>query len=410
MQHVLTVTIQGPLGFSSGYVWWMSGEEVLLWSPDRAVMDDELLLRIDWARGAYSIKCVATVHSVLPVSSTSVKAGKALYATFELINPWDDGLLNEGLLKANPALKTRGWDHLPARLVTPRRKAESRLGRKLGLAPGASQEEPPEAEEPAEEPAKPAKEPPIDRLGILPPRPPARKLVSKKAAALRPAKEPDRVPPPARKFDPDDITPEHPEFEKRSETDELVPVLSSEGAEREFTTGSPASGSSGEKYVGYSTNGRGGQTPSGSGSTTSRLQALADKLRQRAARGGGFAKSADTPGGTRADGKKGLLRVSHFVPGPPHAMLLRVSDPAQLRRALVIGDNGFEIYLRRDPGIELGIELGDQVNVLLGMPDGTPLEFSGSVDRVKPRSLRLAVNIPDEFVISSMEMLIEETS
>ena len=405
MQHVLMVTLQGRLGFSSGYVWWMAAEEILFWSPEHAAVDDEILLRIDWDRGAALLNCAAAVHSVLPAASTSVSKGRVLYATFELINSWDDDLLKKGLLQANPDLKTYGWGHLPARLAAPRRKAENRLGRKLGQAPGQSPDTEPEepvAAEP-EEPVAAEPEVPFDRLGILPPRNPAAALKSKMAAAARTAKKAPAVPPASKTFHPDDITPEHPEFETRSETDELVPVLSTEGAEREFISGSHSSGG---RYGGMATGRGGANTPGKSSGATSRLQALAERLRDQAADLKRSYETEDTAGGTRADGKKGFLRISHFIPGPPHSMLLRISDPAQLRRAVVLDDHGFEIYLRREPGIELG----DQVNVLLGLPDGTPLEFSCRVDRVKPRSLRLVTDIPDDFVISSMEMLIEETS
>jgi hypothetical protein len=386
MQHVLMATIQGRLGFSSGYVWWIAAEEILLWNHEHVSVGDELLLRIDWARGTGLLNCRATVQNVLPVSSTSVSEGRALYATFELVVPVNHDLFVKGLLQANPDLKTLGWGFQPTKLAQSRRKAEHRTGRTLGQKPEA----PPVAASAVGD--KPARHKPASLGRIRSQRP-----------ASRP-KRPARVPPASRRFHPEDITPEHPEFEKRSETDELVPVLSADGAKKEFTP-SPSSGA--RKYVGYTTNGRGGHTPASSGSGTSRLQALVDQIRERA-HGDVSASSPESTSGvrddTRASGKKGYLQISSLIKGPPHAILLRISDPAQLRRAVVLGERRFEIYLRH----KSGIELGDQVDVLLALPDGTPLEFTAKVDRVKPRSLRLAVVALDEFIISSMEMVIHE--
>ena len=458
MQHVLMVTIQGRMGFTSGYIWWMAGEEAQIWCAEHDEVGEDLLLRIDWARGTRLLDCSATVQHVLSERTCRVISGRVLYCTYALIDSEDQELLLTGLHQANPDLKAYGFQHQPAALAPCRRAAERRTGKTLGKA--APETEP--RFDPRElTPDHPDFEERSETADLVPvlesdgaeqefdtgsPRTGGKRagasttgsgdsasgraveatsrlqaMTDRLRARARRAPTPGEqrgsadmpgadlattrtapVPPASEVFEPSDLTPDHPEFEERSETADLVPVLESEGADREFSSGA----SSGDgKYVGWSTTGGGGHTPTRPGTATSRLQALAEKLRQGAPgappRAGRRRASRDS-GGTRADGKKGFLRVSRLVTGPPHSMFLRIGDPVQLRRAVVLDHEGMDIYLRREPGIELG----DTVHMVMALPDGTSLEFSGRVDRAKPRSLRVAVDVPDEYVVSAMEMMI----
>ncbi len=309
MQRVLTATIQGKKSFSSGYVWWMGPEELLFWCHEQANVGDDFRLRIDWAQGTALLGCTAMVHNIVSRRITSVKEGNALYATFKLVDPADRDTLTTGLLRDNPTLKAHGLGHLPSLLAPSRHKAELRLKRKLGQGGAAA----------------PSAPPGVGRQAVTRRRASAGRLTSPSgkravsAAAGGGASQPKTQSPalPGQPTahcasaapTPQRLTAERGKHDERSETDELIPVPSVDGANKDFSS-SPSG--DGGKYMGRATTSGRSLLASKPGSATARLKAMAGRLRKRAGDNTGPRLHGGSPGSGRRGGGGGR------VGSPPH--------------------------------------------------------------------------------------------
>ena len=367
MEHVLQVTIQGKMGFSSGYIWWMGTEEIVIWCREHVDIGDELRLRIDWAMGTALIDCKATIHGILPRALTDVNDGKAAFATYTLINEDEEELLFKGLILANPDLKAKGFSFLPYKLHGARRKAEHILGRKLGEGPG---------------------------LGVMIASSPVKKPRTPKVPAASRRLTPPRMPKP-RKRPATKMEEEKPEKAARAEGefwDEKKPD------DLEFA---------------------GIATPTG-GNTTRRLRRMSELLRQRAIPMDELPPVSPAPKvesppeipveepveealEPEVSSGRGLLRISKFVKGPPHAALVRIKDAEKLFRAVSFQEDQIEFYLRK----EAGIRLYDKVALLLYLPDGTTLEMEGRVSSGIPGGICLEIPAPSELALDTMRLLLE---
>ena len=97
----------------------------------------------------------------------------------------------------------------------------------------------------------------------------------------------------------------------------------------------------------------------------------------------GHSRSESTTKSERAPSKPTLSREERrllpasFGPGNPPSLLLRIMDPAQLRRALDLTINERRAVFRVRPTDKL--EPGDPVKIFLSLPGGTYLELEGLV-------------------------------
>ncbi len=371
MEHVLQVTIQGKTGFSTGYIWWMGHEELVLWCREHVDIGDKLRLRIDWAMGTTLLECEATVHGTLPKSLTEVGDGKAAFTTYTLINDEDDELLLKGLFLANPHLKSRGPSYLPHKLAGSRRKAENQLKRKLGQGPAQAAI--------------------VSSSPVVKPRTPVVPDVTRKAAPPRMPKPKKR---PAPKKEPEK------EPEKKPDKGEFWDERNPDDME----------------FAGIA-------TPAG-GKTTRRLRRMTELLRQRATPVDEMPPMSPAPPVEPAPEipvkepveeppepepeveeapEQGVLRISKFVKGPPHAALLRIEDTGELFKAVSFNGDLIEFFLRKEPGIRLY----DKVALLLYLPDGTALEMDGRVTSGIPGGVCLEIPAPSEVVLDTIRMLLE---
>lgn len=378
MQHILSVTIQGQRGFSNGYVWWMSGEEILFWCPEHMPVGEEVRLRIDWAGGTDLLDCTATIHGVLPLSVTSVKEGRAYFATYELVKPEDEDRLFRGLFQANPDLKAKGFGHLPHKLSNARRRAEGRIGKKLGQIT-----------------RRPPKKKPVRarNQGM-----PARRLVPRFPGDKTPA------PPPAEFLSESSAgslefvgAPTTGAAKSRDEQQAILDEFEKDEVSEslDFTEARSRS-SSGTKSSGRK----------GTAGSSRKLHQMAKALRKRA-------ESKPPPPVTvkvspvepeqAIQNKRGYLRLSDFMAGPPSTALLRINDPAQAQRAVDFDDHQIAFFLRREPDLPLW----ELVSLLVVLPDATVLQFMGKVMHKTSRGMCMMVEHPTDMDLEALRDLLK---
>lgn len=350
MQHVLSVTIQGKIGFSTGYVWWMGPEEVLFWCREHRSIGDEVRLRIDWAMGTALIDCKATIHSALPERISTVKDGMAYFGTYQLVDPGDEKLLQKGLHLANPALKVNGSGSIPPALAPVRRIAERHKGRRLGMAGEAVQ--PRRATT-----AKPVLRPKAAREATLAPEESTsvhlRRMKGQllQRAASNQGKEPAKAAPkkPSRP---------HPPSAQPSEPQSIPKPPDAPGPARQ------------DPQVEVTGN---------------------DKLPEPRWVEPLTPAEQDYP------------EFSQLVQGKPHSALLRISDTDQLLLSIGFHEQTMDIRVKRKPDLPYW----DEVALQLLLPDNTFLEFKCKVVDKTDQSMNLSVDTLDEIALDALKFLIE---
>lgn len=386
MEHVLSVTIQGSMGFSTGYVWWMGAEELVFWCSEHLPRGEEVRLRIDWAMGTALIDCTAMIHGVLPISLTRVNKGRAFYCTYDLVKIEDLELLRKGLFQANPVLKAHGLDYIPFNLATARKKAENRLGRQLGKDGAVTDPALPSGHGVG----GPARGQAVRKPGRLPPS----RMLARLASTLKPD------------F-PGDSTAGSVEFVGVPTTGDVRARRRSAETLDEFSRDDV---SDSLEFAGLPT-GRGGSSlQHKTGANTARLRLMARQLRERAA-----SPEPASPGKPPArvktptpelevvrDATLGFLRIAEFVHGPPHSALLRINDPAQLRRSVDIVDDQIVINLLK----EQEMSLWDKVTILMVLHDGTFLELEGKVIDLPTQCMCLSVTRPSQVALETLRHLL----
>ena len=102
------------------------------------------------------------------------------------------------------------------------------------------------------------------------------------------------------------------------------------------------------------------------------------------------------------DATLGFLRIAEFVHGPPHSALLRINDPAQLRRSVDIVDDQIVINLLK----EQEMSLWDKVTILMVLHDGTFLELEGKVIDLPTQCMCLSVTRPSQVALETLRHLL----
>lgn len=437
MRHLLTLALEGHFGITSAYAWWMNGQDLIFWCGEDLPRAREVRVRVDLKTAGTLVDCMVTIVDTLPPSLTTIHHGYVFVGRYRLVSDLDRPTFEKGLRRANPLLDEHGPDLMPP--LFPRRSEGQRADRSTRADPtrprggdkptasgapaigdlqakrrlaeateilrrqarsrtpthpqAASVGEPVHAEHKAPTPGEP---------------PPERRTV-RGGLGAKPQPEPDpRAPGQGRSTSSNRGFPVVPAGHARGERrSELLPHLarrgpgSSDSFDAASTTPTRYSGDSPEERT-FSSSGR----PTGSARLPEkdlRTQPTAPGLTPWKDTRKQWAESAASHSAMREVGPDERLGLM-VGPGAPPTLLVQADHPLVLRRCLKIRQR--VVMLTAAP--TRGLSPGQQVQILLRLPDATFLEMPGVVMRADENETRLGVENLRDALLQPLLMALQD--